>query len=224
VRSVRGIRNNYAIRGSLPPYLSSAKFASPSLQALSGLVTLGMATTSLLEELEALWPTATTPNSTAEPSIPNPYALIAAVVFGSANLPELVPSVWVHAASRVNSNDDKALLARRMRDALFKTGMLTGYSRTINAMLALHAEMPEEFRAARFGSERGIDWPEGAVSATATTTTDGLLVPGAPQPALDQVVKHGRSYFGELYGDTASTTQAMLDAAYPDLGEWCWEW
>ena len=63
----------------------------------------------------------------------NPWYIVAAVAFSASNLPEGVPRTFEHAlkdlrALGANSNQsDEKLLAQRIRDAIFKSGLISGY-------------------------------------------------------------------------------------------------
>ncbi|KAH7099193.1 hypothetical protein BKA62DRAFT_608260, partial [Auriculariales sp. MPI-PUGE-AT-0066] len=127
--------------------------------------------------------------------------IVACVVLTGTNRSELVPEVWKHATVGLDEAD-KTHLTRRLRDAIFKGGVLTGYSRAINSLMELNGTLPENLRASNFGSERGLDWPKGSNAA----------------PTLDEVAEHGRKYFFELYGDTAVPVQNTLDSIHPDMG------
>jgi hypothetical protein len=77
-------------------------------------------TPGFLSHLKALYPV---PPSGGD----NTWAFVAAVAFGASNLPEAVPLVFQHAISSTTEDEDSLLLVRRMKDAVFKSGMLSGY-------------------------------------------------------------------------------------------------
>lgn len=70
-------------------------------------------------------------------SASNPWYIIAAVAFSASNRPDAVPHVFQHAikdlqteeASGIGSLEEKRLVARKLRDALFKSGLTSGYPR-----------------------------------------------------------------------------------------------
>jgi hypothetical protein len=77
-------------------------------------------TPEFLSHLKALYPA---PSSGGD----NTWAFVAAVAFSASNLPEAVPLVLQHATSSNTEHEDSLLLVRKMKDALFKSGMLSGY-------------------------------------------------------------------------------------------------
>ncbi|PPQ76316.1 hypothetical protein CVT24_009141, partial [Panaeolus cyanescens] len=161
-----------------------------------------------LNTLKGLFPPrpSTSPITRKSIVLNNPWYIVAAVAYSASNRPEAVPMVWEHALKDVrsapvqvdaeagNSKDEELLLARRIREALFKSGLTCGYAKVINALRALHAVMPEELQ------EKAI------LRDTWTTQT------------LNQVEDKGEVLFPIMYGDTAQTVQSTLDAIYPDMG------
>lgn len=59
----------------------------------------------------------------------NPWFLVAAVAFSASNRPEEVPRVLSYAVRDVEVEQDKLKLANKVREALFKAGLTSGYSR-----------------------------------------------------------------------------------------------
>jgi hypothetical protein len=117
-------------------------------------------TPEFLAHLKALYPAPTSARD-------NTWAFVAAVAFGASNLPQAVPLVFQHAcksqSSVMTDDEDLLLLVRKMKDALFKSGLLCGYPKVntfafpgscttenkgqaINALLALHDALPENLR------------------------------------------------------------------------------
>jgi endoribonuclease Dicer len=98
----------------------------------------------------------------------NPWYIVAAVAFSASNKPEAVPQVFAHALEDLKSlsisakPDDEKQLARKMREALFKSGLISGYPKVynviqtpwstievqqaINSLRALSETMPEDLR------------------------------------------------------------------------------
>lgn len=79
----------------------------------------------------------------------SPWYIVAAVAFSASNRPEGVPQVFEHAladlrASLANTDrttlgsDNEKLLAQRFRDALFKSGLISGYPK-VSTWLTLWA-------------------------------------------------------------------------------------
>ncbi|EEB97043.1 hypothetical protein MPER_03719, partial [Moniliophthora perniciosa FA553] len=75
----------------------------------------------------------------------NPWYLLAAVAFSAANEPECVPTVFQYALHELEG-EDRMTLARKTRDAIFKSGLTSGYSKAINSLVALEARMPKELK------------------------------------------------------------------------------
>ncbi|KZV95651.1 hypothetical protein EXIGLDRAFT_734874 [Exidia glandulosa HHB12029] len=125
--------------------------------------------------------------------LPENWYIPASVAFTAAGVPEALPTLYAFAAEGCKSEEEKVLLVRRIRDAVFKGGILTGYARAINALLALHESLPPSLQAS--SGERPIDTVK-----------------------MDDVRKRGKEFFEELYGPTAKDVQGLLDGIYPDLG------
>ena len=126
-----------------------------------------IATSEFLAHLKSLYP-----NSKGF-VVDSSWYLYAAVAFSASNVPEAVPFVFRYAleelkreGSRFAHDTQKAqlLLARRMRECVFRAGMLTGYARVrarctcrlcsfadndlqaINSLVSLHGVMPDELK------------------------------------------------------------------------------
>ncbi|KAG1841259.1 hypothetical protein F4604DRAFT_1830078 [Suillus subluteus] len=83
-----------------------------------------IATPEFLKELQSLYP------ATAK-YVDGDWFLAAAVAFSSSNCPEAVPRVLRYTLDdldklSVTSYEDRKLLVRKMRDGIFKSGMLSG--------------------------------------------------------------------------------------------------
>jgi hypothetical protein len=59
----------------------------------------------------------------------NPWYIIAAVAFSASNRPEAVPDIFQCVLQDCSAEGEKLLLARKMRDAIFKSGLSSGYPR-----------------------------------------------------------------------------------------------
>ncbi|KAG9001268.1 hypothetical protein FRB95_002540 [Tulasnella sp. JGI-2019a] len=144
-----------------------------------------IATPAFLSRIRALYP--------IQPSaVRNPWFIAAAVAFSASNVPEAVPLVYQHAVREVDGVDDRLLVVRKIKDALFKSGLLSGYPKAINALVALHNELPEELRDKK---------PLRDLSRS-----------------TDALTQAGHAYFESTYGDTSASVQGLLDGAFPDLG------
>ncbi|KAH9950200.1 hypothetical protein B0H21DRAFT_785422 [Amylocystis lapponica] len=163
-----------------------------------------LATQSLLNELKAIYPHRET--SGPEAVIGNPWYLVAAVTFSASNRAAAVPVVFEFvltelklAQSTTEDEDEKRaqrlLLARRFREALLHSGLLSGLPRAINSCIALNAILTDDLR------DKEI-----------VRNTKGNL---------EDFAKSGRKIFKALYRETADPVQALLDAASPDLGWFC---
>ncbi|KAL1740896.1 AhpD-like protein [Schizophyllum fasciatum] len=141
---------------------------------------------SALTSLRDLYPAQTTDGHD------HTWAVVAICAFSAANLPEAVPQVFAYAAKEETSHDGRLLLARKARDALFKSGMLSGYPKAINALAKLHASLPEDLR------DREPMRPS-------NTTTDELH-------------RTGEDLFMQTYGEKADDVRTLLHDIYPDLG------
>lgn len=88
-----------------------------------------IATTALLAELKSLYPT-------DDNGVHNPWYCVAAVAFSASNVPEAIPIVFEYALNdlrAIGREDDALLLVHRMKDYIFKSGMLSGYPKEITA-------------------------------------------------------------------------------------------
>ncbi|KAF4577238.1 hypothetical protein EYR36_005225 [Pleurotus pulmonarius] len=97
-------------------------------------------------------------------------------------------------AAQGASHVDHQLLFRKLQDALFKAGILSGFAKTINSLIALNEAAPEDLRDKEI--LRHVD----------RTTSLAMLE------------EAGTRVFQNVYGETAETTQSLLDHIYPDLG------
>ena len=75
----------------------------------------------LLARMKTLYPTSATDAHDFT------WALVAISAFSAANLPEAVPQVFAYALEGETSHETRLRFARSARDAIFKTGMLSGY-------------------------------------------------------------------------------------------------
>ncbi|KAG2143838.1 uncharacterized protein EDB93DRAFT_1291267 [Suillus bovinus] len=148
-----------------------------------------IATPEFLNQLQSLYPAPTR-------YVDSGWYLAAAVAFSSSNRPEAVPCVLRHALDDLEklpdtSDEDRRLLVRKMREGIFKSGLLSGYPKVIHALISLYEATPKEFR----DTEPMRD----------------------PTRSKEEVAAAGQAYFDLQYGDTATEIQAMLRSIYPDL-------
>jgi len=146
-----------------------------------------------LSRLESLYSQASSSGVTDN----NPWYIVAAVAYSASNAPEAVSSVFLHVLKDLEArnlqHDEKLLLARKMRDALFKSGLTSGYAKAINSLVALHEVTPEDLRDKK--PLRKLD-------------TD----------TVQDYVQGGEAFFKSVYGETAVSVQGLLDSIYPDMG------
>jgi len=149
-----------------------------------------LAKTDFLDHLKSIYP----PDSAdADGSNKcNPYYLIAAVGFSALNVPEALPSILTHALENAVNEDERKLITRRIRDALFKSGMTAGYSKVINSLLELKNATPENLLDTEI--QRDTSVPLSSLSA------------------------QGREFFTQTYGPQSDSVQSLLDSIYPDMG------
>ncbi|KAI0648367.1 hypothetical protein C8Q79DRAFT_1045071 [Trametes meyenii] len=166
-----------------------------------------IATPAFLDSLKALYP-ADGPSTKAYPgALANPWVIVAAVAFSASNAPEAVPVVFEHALAELRADQqargvagDAAVqeqlnLARKVRESVFQSGLLSGMPRTINSLFTLSEVMPEALRETK-------------------TLRD-------TNKHMSECDRRGEELFRAMYRDTADTVQGLLDAAYPDLGWFC---
>ncbi|KAG1739020.1 hypothetical protein EDB19DRAFT_2025272 [Suillus lakei] len=142
-----------------------------------------------LNELQSLYP---------EPAkyVDGGWYLAAAVAFSSSNRSEAVSCVLRHVLNDLDklpdaTDEDRRLLVRKMREGIFKSGLLSGYPKVIHALISLYDATPEELR-----------------------DTEPLR---DPTRSKEEVAAAGQAYFDLQYGDTAAEVQLMLRSIYPDL-------
>ncbi|KAG2363182.1 hypothetical protein BDR07DRAFT_1484015 [Suillus spraguei] len=142
-------------------------------------------TPEFLNELRFLYPQAAPAKY-----IDRGWYLAAAVAFSSSNYPEALPDT---------SDEDRRLLVRKMREAIFKSGLLSGYPKVIHALISLCKATPEELRDT-----------ESLRCRMKATPLDRL-------GSREEVAAAGQAYFDLQYGNMAGEIQPMLRSIYPDL-------
>ncbi|KAL1678188.1 AhpD-like protein [Schizophyllum commune] len=123
------------------------------------------------------------------------WALVAACAFSAANFPDAVPQVFSSAIEGETSHDKRLAFARKLRDALFKSAMLCGYPKGINALARLHASMPAELQ------------DKEPLRNLSTTSEDWQRI--------------GEDLFAQTYGEKTDDVRKLLYDIYPDLGYFC---
>jgi len=89
-----------------------------------------IATPEFLYEIKSLYPAPVN-------YVDGDWFLAAGIAFSSSNCPEGVPCVLRHALEDLDklpgtSDEDRRLLVRKMRDGIFKSGMISGFPK-VNA-------------------------------------------------------------------------------------------
>ncbi|KAM5542733.1 hypothetical protein V8D89_003694 [Ganoderma adspersum] len=162
-----------------------------------------LATPEFLSTLKAAF-TADTPNAPGPSYL---WAMIAVVSFSASNVTEAVPIVFkyalddlVQAQTQAGTPQDAAhaeqlVLARKIREAVLRAGLLCGMPRAIDSLIALHKVMPEHLR-----------------------DTKPLRDTKKPPAEWD---KRGGEVFEIIYRETAPSIYNLLDTASPDLAWFC---
>ncbi|KAG2345832.1 hypothetical protein BDR05DRAFT_960125 [Suillus weaverae] len=148
-----------------------------------------IATPEFLSELQSLYPA-------PAKYVDGDWFLAAGIAFSSSNCPEGIPYILRYALDDLDklpdtSDEDRRLLVRKIRDGIFKSGLISGYPKTINALAALYEATPENLR-----------------------DTEPLRDSARSK---EEVAAAGQAYFDTTYGDTAAKVQLALRSYYPDL-------
>lgn len=155
-----------------------------------------------LQRLKSLYPCGEIASSVD--AIQNPWYIVTIVALTAGNRPEAIPLVFKYVLSdleraqnefkvpEVEAHGERLRLARRFRDAIFKCGILAGYSKAINSLISLLGATPEELQDTTRQRDTSLSLPE--------------------------LETHGQTFFQALYGETADNVQGLLDKIYPDMG------
>jgi len=132
----------------------------------------------------------------ARSALRNPWFIVAAVAFSASNRSEAVPRVFEQALQDLKSGgsdkSEELMLAKKMREALFRSGLISGYPKAINSLRALHEVMPNELQDKEIHRDTQI--------------------------SLADYETSGQKMWQDVYGDNADAVQALLNAIYPDMG------
>ncbi|KII91802.1 hypothetical protein PLICRDRAFT_173601 [Plicaturopsis crispa FD-325 SS-3] len=122
------------------------------------------------------------------PGSPNPLYIVAA-----SNLADAVPLVFKHAFEDVKNQPHDAQLhfVREFSDAIFKSSMLCGLPKCIQALTMIGTATPDNLK-----------------------DTDYLR---DPHKITDALTANGQTAFNEIYGSTADSTQELFQQIFPDL-------
>ncbi|KIJ65473.1 hypothetical protein HYDPIDRAFT_110552 [Hydnomerulius pinastri MD-312] len=153
-----------------------------------------IATPEFLSRLKALYPDSELEQPTSY--VQSPWYAVAAITFSASNCPEAVPLVLQYVLKDLDaisaSHEDRLFAVRKIRDGIFKSGMISGFPKAINALVSLYGATPQELQ-----------------------DKDTLR---NPNQSLEDIAQAGQNYFNQTYGDTATPTQELLKSIYPDLG------
>ncbi|THG99664.1 hypothetical protein EW145_g7219 [Phellinidium pouzarii] len=156
-----------------------------------------IASKDFLAHLKSLYPSEPKSHSpTGSTDLQNPWFLVAAVAYSAGNRPEAVPRVYESVIDALDSaaasHGEKLSTTRVLRDAIFKSGMIGGYSRTISALIALYEATPSELRETK-------------------------LIRQVDNDTVADLVSRGDELFTAMYGETAASVQSLLEAIHPDM-------
>ncbi|KAH9484059.1 Peroxisomal protein 2 [Psilocybe cubensis] len=152
------------------------------------------------------------------PVFQNPWYIVATVVFSASNQPEGVKYVLEnvledlgHYHEQEDLEKQSKKLAQKMREAIFKSGMISGYSKVflidvnslalqrmilvvkaINSLQVLNTAIPDEWKVTEIQRDTSI--------------------------SLAEYEAKGMSTFRSIYGETADSVDGLLTTIYPDLG------
>ncbi|KAL0571157.1 hypothetical protein V5O48_010812, partial [Marasmius crinis-equi] len=138
---------------------------------------------SFLNELKALYNASNTDTSA--------WCCIAAVAFSGLNIPEAVPAIFEYGVR--SEGIEGRVLARRIKDALFKVGLMYGFPKSINGLAALQKVLPKELQE------------------TETLRPD-------PTKDIEVIKRRGQEFMSHTYGETFDASLSFLKDIYPDLG------
>ncbi|TFK34859.1 hypothetical protein BDQ12DRAFT_700218 [Crucibulum laeve] len=165
-----------------------------------------IANTAFLKRIKSLYPVrkphiSLAGHDAATGILSSPWYIVAAAAFSASNKPSEVARVFRYALQEAEDGNaklpDRQLLAQKMRESLFKSGLISGYPKWncatyISIGRCCHHSM-----------------------ATAESFTSSFRNPNAP---LADYAKTGQALFNTIYGETAGDVQNMLNAIYPDMG------
>ncbi|KAI0078148.1 hypothetical protein K474DRAFT_1619887 [Panus rudis PR-1116 ss-1] len=158
-----------------------------------------LASHSLLRRLKSLYPLDSTAHQTdVQRIVYNPWYLVAAVAFNGSNKPDTIPVILQYVLDELNDlgdtvqHADRLQVARRTREAVFQSGLLCGYARTINSLVALQSATPQELQET--SPLRDVNKP------------------------MQDYAELGKDLFRRMYGSNADSVQQLLDKIYPDMG------
>lgn len=185
-----------------------------------------IATPGFLSSLKHLYPLQPT-----DSYVQSPWYAVAAITFSASNCPEAVPLVLEYVLRDLDaidaSHQDQLTAVRKIRDAVFKSGLICGFPKVTIAP----SHVPPCSTRCHLGHQRthpaSPSDPTGTSGQGNAAVSDVQLVGFRfaykpllrnPDPTVDELTQAGKQYFDQTYGETAKTTQDLLSAIYPDLG------
>ncbi|KAK3081297.1 hypothetical protein LTS18_008236 [Coniosporium uncinatum] len=146
----------------------------------------------------------------SQPNLPaNVWYYVAGVTLSSINRPDEIAKVFQHAIEKsVNdpsgaapSHTESLQIARRMREALVKSGAIVGLPKSINALFALKSVTPADL----------LDEPAG--DSPTSRASDVYTTPSA------KILKRGQRFFEQVYGKVSKKVMGQMDnSGTEDLG------
>ncbi|KAL5490710.1 hypothetical protein ACEPAI_5544 [Sanghuangporus weigelae] len=165
--------------------------------------------TELLEQLKSLYPAtpATAGLSKVDQALESPWYIVAAVAFSASNRPEALPFVLKFVLAELialsATGDDKRGVVLRMREALFKAGLISGYSRAISALVALYEATPDELRDTKL--VRWVNYYHCWSQPKKNLTVANMLA-------------SGDEFFSALHGNNTESVKSTFYKIHPDMG------
>ncbi|TCD70597.1 hypothetical protein EIP91_002627 [Steccherinum ochraceum] len=177
-----------------------------------------IATSKFIAHLQSLYPNG------EQSVVQSRWYLLAVVAFSASNLPDAIPLVFQYALEELkregarkeaDMHRDQIALARRFREAIFRGGMLTGYARAINSLVALHEAMPDDLKDTQ--TLRSAFTLLHIKPGKRVKNTDTVALRDT-ELSMQEYSENGRKLFESMYGDNAQSVQGLLDNIHPDMG------
>jgi hypothetical protein len=171
------------------------------------------------------------------PAIQNPWYIVTLVCFTTGNRPDAVPLLFKYVLGEVEraqnqfkvpeveAKRERLLLSRKFRDAIFKCGVVGGYSK-VHPLLSRTNHCCNKLPPGnkRLGlSSRG--YARGTTRHGTTKVSDKANARGLCDGfrretgiSLPELERRGEGFFRDFYGETADGVQDLLDKIYPDMG------
>ncbi|KAK4515280.1 uncharacterized protein ATC70_002890 [Mucor velutinosus] len=131
-----------------------------------------------------------------EALMPPLVAMLLCVGFTASNHPQGVPIVMNHYLDQIDSVEDQIKWIEYIRNAMFKSIVLCGCPRVINAEIALYNHLSVQYRSLLRTT---------ALNANGNTTLWNA---------------RGMGFFNQIYGTGSEKKQKMIQDAHPDLWQY----